>query len=113
ALGASSKIDASCYGASTGTVTAGTVTNSVGTVAYSWKNSANAEVGTAASVSNLPSGTYTLTVTDSCSSQTNSVTVGQPSAALALGASSKTDASCYGASTGTVTAGTVANSVGT
>ncbi|MCV2484716.1 SprB repeat-containing protein, partial [Flavobacterium sp. SH_e] len=113
ALGASSKTDASCYGASTGTVTAGTVTNSVGTVAYSWKNSANIEVGTAASVSNLPAGTYTLTVTDSCSSQTNSVTVGQPSAALALGASSKTDASCYGASTGTVTAGTVTNSVGT
>ncbi|WP_281633196.1 choice-of-anchor L domain-containing protein [Flavobacterium luteolum] len=113
ALGASSKTDASCFGKSTGSVTAGTVTNAVGTITYSWKNSSNAVVGTAATVSNLPAGTYTLTVTDSCSSQSNSVTIGQPAAALALGASSKTDASCFGKSTGSVTAGTVTNAVGT
>ncbi|WP_394343513.1 hypothetical protein, partial [Flavobacterium ustbae] len=113
ALGDSSKTDASCFGASTGSVTAGTVTNAVGTVSYSWKNSANAVVGTTASVSNLPAGTYTLTVSDSCSSKSNSVTIGQPLAALALGDSSKTDASCFGASTGTVTAGAVTNAVGT
>ncbi|WP_289058679.1 SprB repeat-containing protein, partial [uncultured Flavobacterium sp.] len=113
ALGGSSKTDASCFGASTGSVTAGTVTNAIGTVNYSWKNSANAVVGTTATVSNLPAGTYTLTVTDSCSSQSNSVTIGQPAAALALGASSKTDASCFGKSTGSVTAGTVTNAIGT
>ncbi|MFH7023375.1 choice-of-anchor L domain-containing protein, partial [Flavobacterium sp. FlaQc-50] len=113
ALAASSKTDAACFGASTGTVTAGTVTNAIGTVTFSWKNSSNTVVGTTATVSNLPAGTYTLTVTDSCSSQTNSVTIGQPSAALALAASSKTDAACFGASTGTVTAGTVTNAVGT
>ncbi|WP_291150076.1 gliding motility-associated C-terminal domain-containing protein [Flavobacterium sp. UBA7680] len=113
ALSASSKTDVTCFGASTGTVTAGTVTNSVGTVTYTWKNASNVTVGTTASVSNLPAGTYTLTVTDSCSSQTNSVTITQPSAALALSASSKTDVTCYSASTGTVTAGTVTNSVGT
>ncbi|KAF2330715.1 VWA domain-containing protein, partial [Flavobacterium daemonense] len=113
ALGTSSKTDAACYGASTGSVTAGTVSNSIGTVKYSWKNSSNVEVGTSATVSNLPTGTYTLTVTDNCSSQTNSVTVGQPAAALALGASSKTDAACYGASSGSVTAGTVTNAIGT
>ena len=112
ALGISSKTDALCYGASTGTVTAGTVTNAVGTVTYSWKNSLNAVVGITASVPNLPIGTYTLTVTDSCSSQSNSVTIGQPPA-LTLTASSKTDILCFGASTGTVTAGTVANAVGT
>ncbi|UUF13898.1 MULTISPECIES: gliding motility-associated C-terminal domain-containing protein [Flavobacterium] len=113
ALAASSKTDVICYSASTGTVTAGTVTNSVGTVTYSWKNASNVTVGTTASVSNLPAGTYTLTVSDNCSSQTNSVTITQPSAALALAASSKTDVTCYSASTGTVTAGVVTNSVGT
>ncbi|KLT67967.1 choice-of-anchor L domain-containing protein, partial [Flavobacterium sp. ABG] len=113
ALAASSKTDAACFGASTGTVTAGAVTNSVGTVTFSWKNSSNTVVGTTATISNLPAGTYTLTVTDSCSSQTNSVTIGQPSAALALAASSKTDVTCFGASTGTITAGAVTNSVGT
>ncbi|MCR4031324.1 MULTISPECIES: gliding motility-associated C-terminal domain-containing protein [Flavobacterium] len=113
ALGNSSKTDISCYGTSTGTITAGTVTNAVGTVSYSWKNSANVEVGTTATIANLPAGTYTLTVTDSCSSQSNSVTIEQPTAALALGNSSKTDISCYGTSTGSVTAGTVTNAVGT
>jgi hypothetical protein len=39
-------------------------------------------------------------------SKSNSVTVGQPAAALALAASTKTDASCFGTSTGSVTAGT-------
>ncbi len=113
ALAASSKTDVSCFGFSTGTVTAGAVTNAVGTVSYSWKNSANVLVGSTASVSNLPAGTYTSTVTDNCSTQTNSVTILQPGAALALAASSKTDVSCFGFSTGTVTAGAVTNSVGT
>ncbi|MFC6262120.1 VWA domain-containing protein, partial [Flavobacterium panici] len=113
ALAASSKTDVICFGASTGTVTAGTVTNSVGTVTYTWKNASNVTVGTTASVSNLPAGTYTLTVSDNCSSQTNSVTINQPSAALALSASSKTDVTCFNASTGTLTAGTVSNAVGT
>ncbi|MGL3002164.1 hypothetical protein ACSVH9_16360, partial [Flavobacterium sp. RSSB_23] len=113
ALGASSKTDASCFGASTGSVTAGAVTGAVGTVTYSWKNASNTVVGTTATVDNLPAGTYTVTVSDSCSSESNSVTVGQPEAALALGASSKTDASCFGASTGSVTAGAVTGAVGT
>ncbi|MFG4005349.1 hypothetical protein, partial [Flavobacterium aquidurense] len=57
-LAASSKTDITCFGASTGSVTAGAVTNSVGTVTYSWKNDLNASVGTTATVSNLPAGTY-------------------------------------------------------
>ncbi|MFQ6603909.1 beta strand repeat-containing protein, partial [Flavobacterium sp. C3NV] len=112
ALAASSKTDVTCFGFSTGTVTAGAVTNNVGTVNYVWKNALNVSVGTTASVSNLPAGTYTLTVTDNCSTQTNSVIIGQPSAALALAASSKTDVTCFGFSTGSVTAGLVTNSVG-
>ncbi len=101
-LGISSKTDALCYGSSTGTVTAGTVTNAVGTVNYSWKNSANTEIGTIASVSNLPAGIYTLTVTDNCSSQSNSVTIGEPAAALSA-VKSQVNVSCGGASTGSAT----------
>jgi hypothetical protein len=37
ALAASNKTDASCFGTSTGSVTAGTVTGAVGTIKYSWK----------------------------------------------------------------------------
>jgi hypothetical protein len=56
-LAASTKTDASCFGTSTGSVTAGTVTGAVGTIKYSWKNASSIEVGTT-SVANLP-GTYT------------------------------------------------------
>ncbi|MDA9555730.1 hypothetical protein N9R54_05785, partial [Pelobium sp.] len=111
-LAASSKTDATCNGTSTGSVTAGTVTNAVGIISYSWKNGSNIEVGTTATVNNLPAGTYTLTVSDNCFTRSNSVTINEP-AALSLAASSKTDATCNGTSTGSVTAGTVTNAVGT
>jgi hypothetical protein len=71
-------------------VTAGTVTGAVGTIKYSWKNASSIEVGTTASVANLPAGTYTLTVSDDCSSKSNSVTA--TCYLLALAASTKTDA---------------------
>ncbi|QGK77186.1 SprB repeat-containing protein, partial [Flavobacterium sp. SLB02] len=53
ALAASSKTDVICFGKSTGSVTAGAVTNFIGTVTYNWVNAANASVGTTASVSGL------------------------------------------------------------
>jgi hypothetical protein len=59
-------------------VSAGTVSNNIGTVNYSWKNSSNQVVGTSANVSNLAPDTYTLTVTDNCSSQNCNVTVSGP-----------------------------------
>ncbi|WP_426484543.1 gliding motility-associated C-terminal domain-containing protein [Flavobacterium sp. 2] len=104
AIAASSKTDVLCYGASTGSVTAGTVTNSVGTVTYSWKNASNNVVGTTPSVSNLPAGTYTVTVTDSCSSKTDTVTIGQPNAVLVAAVNTKVDVKCKGDSTGSATA---------
>jgi hypothetical protein len=72
AIGTSSKTDASCFELQLD-LTAGTVTG-VGTLNYSWKNAQSTEVGTTASISNLPAGTYTVTVTDNCSSKSNSVT---------------------------------------
>ena len=77
-LGSCSKTDATC--AVGGSVTAGSVTNAVGTVHYSWKNNSDVVVGTTSTVNNLPAGSYTLTVSDDCSSQTCSVTVGAPAA---------------------------------
>ena len=112
-LGSCSKTDVTCFGGSNGSVAAGTVTNNVGTVHYSWKNGSNTVVGTTANVSSLSAGTYTLTVTDDCTSKTCSATVSQPSAALSLGTCSKTDVSCFGGSNGSVTAGTVSNNIGT
>jgi hypothetical protein len=76
-LGTCSKTDATCAGGD-GTVSAGTVTNNAGTVTYSWKNSANTVVGTSANLTSLAADTYTLTVTDNCTSKTCSVTVGAP-----------------------------------
>ncbi|MEL1240180.1 PKD-like domain-containing protein, partial [Flavobacterium flavipallidum] len=101
-LGVSSKTDATCYGTSTGSVTAGTVTGAVGTVNYSWKNSSNTVVGTSTTVNNLPAGVYTLTVTDNCSSKTNTVTISQPSSALTATASNQVNVSCKGGNDGSV-----------
>ncbi|MBZ4033680.1 gliding motility-associated C-terminal domain-containing protein [Flavobacterium sp. 17A] len=109
ALTASSKTDVSCFGTSTGTLTAGLVTNSVGTVNYSWKNSLNNEVSTLANVTNMPAGTYSLTVTDDCSSISNSVIIEGPSAVLSA-IKSQTNVSCgngtNGSATVTVSGGT-------
>jgi hypothetical protein len=78
-MGACSKTDASCNGASDGSVSAGTVSNATGAVSYTWTNATNVTVGTTPTVTGLPAGVYTLTVTDNCSSVNCSVTVGQPS----------------------------------
>jgi len=78
ALGTCSKVDATCTG--NGQVSAGTVTNYVGTVHYSWKNSLDQVVGTSVTVTNLPPDTYTLTVTDNCSSKTCMVAIAGPAA---------------------------------
>jgi len=111
-LGTCSKTDVTCFGGSNGSISAGTVTNAVGTVTYVWKKGTTT-VGNTPTVSNRDAGTYVLTVTDNCSSQTCTVTVGGPSAALALGTCTKTDVTCFGGANGTVTAGTVSNAVGT
>ena len=62
----------------------------------------NVSVGTTASVSNLPAGTYTLTVTDNCSTQTNSVTILQPGAALSA-TTSQINVGCGGGNNGSAT----------
>jgi hypothetical protein len=101
AIGTCSKTDVSCNGGSNGSVTAGTVSNSVGTVNYTWKNAANATVGITATVPNLPAGNYSLTVTDDCSSVNCNVTIGQPSAALSA-TETHVNNNCFGGSSGSI-----------
>ncbi|MDI5896081.1 gliding motility-associated C-terminal domain-containing protein [Flavobacterium algoritolerans] len=101
-LGASSKTNVDCFGTNTGTITAGTITNSTGAVFYSWKNASNNIVGSTATVNNLPAGTYTLTVTDNCTTKSNNVTISQPIPVTVTASAS--NVTCNGAADGTITA---------
>jgi len=73
-MGSCSSTNATC-GENNGSVKAGNITSSNGTVHYKWVNSSGTTVGTTATVSGLPAGTYTLTASDNCSSVTCSACV--------------------------------------
>lgn len=96
ALNASAtSVPVSCYGGSSSV----TLTVSGGTAAYSylWNNGS-----TANNPGSVPSGNYTVTVTDANSCTTNtSVTVTQPAAALTI-SHTKTNILCYGANSGSI-----------
>ena len=129
--------NSSCGGNNTGSVTAGIITGAQGTVHYSWKNSLGRVVGTSATVTGLGTGTYTLTVSDNCSTLTCSQIITQPTA-MTMGACTHTNisftcssgnggtcnGSCYGinlfgngscgkTNTGSVTAGPISGAQGT
>ncbi|MBK9399816.1 MAG: gliding motility-associated C-terminal domain-containing protein [Bacteroidetes bacterium] len=91
-----SALPVNCFGQSTGSVS---VNASGGTAPYTylWSNGA-----TTSSLNNIPTGTYTVTVTDSkgCTSTLNR-SVNQPLAALTTGAS-QTNVNCFGQSTGAI-----------
>lgn len=68
-----------CFGESTGSATA-TPAGGTPPYGYTWSNG-----GSTATISNLPAGTYTVTVTDNASqSTTGSYTVSQPSTAVSV-----------------------------
>lgn len=87
-----------CFGNSTGTIS---VTPSGGTTPYSYTWNTGA---TTQNLSNLSSGTYTVTITDArnCQSVKN-ISVSQPAAAVSV-STTKTDVRCFGNSTGIATA---------
>lgn len=95
-----------CFGASTGNITSNTTG---GTTAYSYNWGGGI---TTANRTNIPAGTYNLTVTDNngCSA-TAGTTITQPAAALNV-STAVTNVLCFGANTGavntTVTGGTIA-----
>jgi SprB repeat/Secretion system C-terminal sorting domain len=85
-----------CFGAATGTVS---VSAAGGTVPYFYEWSGGFDTPT---VSNLPAGTYAVTIFDSNLCETNTtVTVTQPAAALAVNAGT-TNLTCFGANDGTI-----------
>jgi gliding motility-associated-like protein len=81
-LGPSTKTDAAC--GPTGSVIAGPINGATGTIKYSWGNASGTVVGTTAVVGNLPAGTYTVTVTDDCGSQSNTVAIEMSSSTVAV-----------------------------
>ena len=91
-----SHVNPQCNGG-TGSVSAGSISNSNGALSYVWKNSGNVVVGTTPTVSGLAVGTYTLTVTDNCSSVTCSQTITEPSV-LTISVTTGT-INCYGGTT--------------
>jgi gliding motility-associated-like protein len=88
-----------CYGNSTGAVT---VSAAGGTSPYEYKIGTGAYASTA-TFSSLAAGSYTITAKDAngCT-QTLSVTITEPSAALSIATPSITNVGCKGASTGAV-----------
>lgn len=92
--------DITCYGGSTGRVTA-TPSGGTGPFAY-WWNSAPAQITAVAT--GLPAGIYTVTVTDSkgCIA-TNSVTISQPVTDMFISIE-QLDVSCSGGNNGSATA---------
>ena len=69
--------DISCVG-NDGTASAGSVSNVIGAILYSWKNETNTTIGTTANLNNLSAGVYTLTVTDNCFIKTCDITLISP-----------------------------------
>ncbi len=93
-----------CFGQSTGAVNL-TVTGAIAPITYLWSNNATTE-----DISNVPAGTYSVTITDAANcTATATVTVTQPASALSATAVG-TNVLCFGQATGavnlTVTGGT-------
>ena len=74
-----------CHGGSTGAVSC-TPGGGAGGYEYVWRNSSDEEVGTTQNVTGLPSGEYTVEVTDSefASVESSVITITQPGAALTI-----------------------------
>lgn len=91
---AATVVNVNCRGGSTGSVTPNVSGNTPFT--WTWSNGA-----TTSTISSLPAGVYTYTVTNICGSVTGTATVTQPATALTP-TNTVTNVLCYGASTGSV-----------
>lgn len=98
--------DANCFSVGDGRI-GSNVSNAVGTVHYSWSPSG----GTGPQATGLLAGTYTVTVSDDCSSFTSSQTITGPSVPLTISCVHGSDVTCYGGNDGSASVN-VYNSVG-
>lgn len=95
------QVDVGCFGQSTGSAT---VTPAGGTAGYTYLWDVNAGSQVSATATNLPAGTFVVTVTDAngCS-ETISVTINQPPTGVTISSVTFTQVSCFGGSDGTTT----------
>ena len=88
-----------CKGGSTGSATV-IPSGGIAPYTYSWSPSG----GTAATASNLPAGTYTVTITDNIGcTATRSFTINEPATVLSGSITAQTNNSAFGGSTGSAT----------
>lgn len=93
--------DVSCNGATDGTVSA-SVSGGNAPYTYQWQSTATSSLPNAASLSNLPTGQYFVTVTDATGcAYTGNTNVGTPSNVTMTFA--VTDVSCFGTANGQIT----------
>ncbi len=95
---AGSSVDVSCFGGHDGSINL-SVSGGTQPYAYSWSNGATSE-----DVSGLPAGSYSVVITDAngCTTELNSLVIGQPAAALSAAASSTSNVLCNGGSSGSI-----------
>ena len=87
-----------CKGSSTGAIDLH-VTGGISPYTYAWSNGSVLQ-----DLSNIPAGTYSITVTDAatCTATLNNIAITEPAAAVS-GTITKVDVTCFGASTGSIT----------
>jgi gliding motility-associated-like protein len=97
------QVNVGCFGQSTGSATVNATGGVIGTgYTYQWDAAAGSQISKTAT--NLPAGTFIVTVTDAngCT-QTIAVTITQPATGVDITGIANTQVSCFGGSNGTAT----------
>ncbi|MEP7170058.1 MAG: SprB repeat-containing protein, partial [Bacteroidota bacterium] len=95
---ASASNNVSCFGGTNGSITL-SVNGGASPYSYSWNNGAISQ-----NLSNIPSGTYSVVVTDvhGCTTATSGISISQPSVSLNSNVSSTNNVLCFGGTNGSI-----------
>ncbi|OUL59888.1 choice-of-anchor L domain-containing protein, partial [Flavobacterium sp. AJR] len=97
-----SHVNVKCFGASTGAITLNNATGGVAPYTYSWKKNGNA-YATTQNLTGLTVGSYEVTTTDANGCKgVLTIAITQPTTALAVTLTSKTDVLCNNDATGAI-----------